>query len=92
MAKEENNGLSIASMVCGIVAVILFWFPYLGLPSGVVAIVLYLKSIKKGIKNGFATTGLITGIVGIALSIIMLLFVVLALVAIDSIVGAGGYY
>lgn len=67
--KEENGaassngngkGLAIASMVLGIVGLIVF-----GLPCGILAIIFSIVSKKKA-KSGMATAGLVLGIIDIA--------------------------
>ena len=57
---EEKKGLSIASMVLGLVGLFLF-----AIPCGILAIIFSLIGKKKGGK-GFATAGLILGIVDVA--------------------------
>ena len=76
----EKNAWGIASMVCGILSVVMFIMPYFTLPLGVMAIIFY--GIQRKIKtNGIATAGLITGIIGFVMSVIMfvLLFIVFAI-------------
>lgn len=60
---EEKKGLSIASMVLGLVGLFLF-----AVPCGVLAIIFSIIGKKKGGK-GFATAGLILGIVDVALGL-----------------------
>lgn len=65
---EENNksGMNVASLVLGIISIVsnLFW--YITLPTGILAIVFGVKSIKKT-GSKLAKAGLITGIIGLAL-------------------------
>jgi|FLOH01.1.fsa_nt_gi uncharacterized membrane protein len=74
---SEINGMAIASFVLGIVSLLLFWIPILGWILFVLAIVFgfialnQLKKNKKQEGKGFAMTGLITGFVSLALSIII---------------------
>lgn len=72
----ENNskGLSIGALVCGIVSVVFsFIYVWIGLITGVVAIVLAVNGRKKAPKGqtGMATAGLVLGIVGTSLSALM---------------------
>lgn len=73
---DGPKGKAIASMVCGICAVVLgccIW-SWLGLILGVIAVALaaiVLKNNEAG--RGFAIAGLVCGIVGIAWSIIALI-------------------
>lgn len=67
---EENYGnksvMHIASLVLGIISIVSAFFWYIVLPSGILAIVLGVKSAKKtGSKIGKA--GMIMGIIGLAL-------------------------
>lgn len=57
---EEKKGLSIASMVLGLVGLFLF-----AIPCGILAIIFALVGKKKGGK-GFATAGLVLGIIDVA--------------------------
>lgn len=61
---EEKKGLSIASMVLGLVGLVLF-----ALPCGILAIIFSILGKKKGGK-GFATAGLILGIIDAAFGLI----------------------
>jgi len=73
-----NKVFGISSMICGILSALLIIMPYFGIPLGVMAIVLFAISKKKE-HTGMAVTGLITGIIGIALGIMMCLLMVVAL-------------
>ena len=55
--QEERKGLSIASMVLGLVGLVLF-----AIPCGILAVIFSVIGKKKGGK-GFATAGLILGII-----------------------------
>lgn len=67
---EENNSnkstMHIASLVLGIVSIVTTLFWYITIPTGILGIVLGVKSAKRtGSKIGKA--GMITGIVGLSL-------------------------
>ena len=64
---EEKKGLSIATMVLGIVGLVLF-----AIPCGILAIIFGIIGKKKGGK-GFATAGLILGIIDVAWGIYAIL-------------------
>lgn len=66
-----GNGLAITAMVLGIAAVVLCWFPLLGFPLGVAALVCGIIALRKRRAFGFSLTGVITGAVGILLSIVI---------------------
>lgn len=57
---EEKKGLSISSMVLGLVGLLVF-----AVPCGVLAIIFSVIGKKKGGK-GFATAGLVLGIIDVA--------------------------
>lgn len=90
-APLKSNGLAIASMICGIASVVFCWL-YLIVPLGlgIAAVVMGHISLKK-IKNDsalggkpLAITGLITGYVGIALSVIIGAFLIIGLIFLSS--------
>lgn len=67
---EENNKnksvMNIASLVLGIISILTSLFWYITLPTGILAIVLGVKSSKiTGTKIGKA--GMVTGIIGLSL-------------------------
>lgn len=61
---QNSKGKAIASLICGIVSVVLAWFGYgaiAGLAAGIVAIVLGVGVRKLNDENkNFATAGLVT--------------------------------
>ena len=61
---EEKKGLSIASMVLGLVGIVIA-----ALPCGILAIIFSVLGKKKGGK-GFATAGLILGIIDVVFGLI----------------------
>lgn len=79
---QNSKGKAIASLVCGIVSVVIAWFSYgaiAGLAAGIVAIVLGVGVRKLNDENkNFATAGFITGIIGVVLSGILLVCVICA--------------
>ncbi|MGG6310702.1 DUF4190 domain-containing protein [Paenibacillus macerans] len=79
----KTNGKSIASLVLGILSIVI---PYVGFILGIVAIVfssLSFKEIKRTNEQGkgLSVAGLVCGIIGTALYGIILLIVVIALLA-----------
>ncbi|MEW9699243.1 DUF4190 domain-containing protein [Paenibacillus sp. SI8] len=82
-----TNGKSIAAMVLGILSIII---PYIGFILGIIAIV-FSRIAAKEIKQrgeqgkGYATTGLVCGIVGTALyAIIIVVLVIIFAFAVNS--------
>lgn len=62
----EKRGLSIASMVLGIVACTFCCNVIIAIPCGVLAIVFGVIQLKKN-KDNMAKAGLVTGIVGLSI-------------------------
>jgi hypothetical protein len=90
-ARRRTNGKATASLVVGIGSIVLSWCCGLGV-VGIVAIVLGAMArneIRRGggqeDGDGFALGGIITGAVGLLLSLVILVLVGLA------IAGAGGF-
>jgi len=78
---KKNAPGALASLVCGIISVVLFWVPVVGLVLGIVALVLSRKAKKKVTSapetlggGGLATGGLVCGIVGTVGSAIYTVF------------------
>lgn len=71
---NESKGLSIASMVLGIISLVFFCFVYICIPCGLISIILggvALATKKAG--KGMAIAGLVCSIIGIAIYVICLL-------------------
>ena len=63
--------MAAASLVLGLVSLVFgIWIPYIGLPAGIVGIILAAVAKKKGMK-GPATGGLVVSIIGTVFSGIM---------------------
>ena len=87
--NNGNNGMAIASMVLGIVSiVVLCWrFPIgliCGIVSAILAIVLGIMHNKRNSKNGMAIAGIVCGIIGLVLAVILLALAALGLFAMGS--------
>lgn len=67
--QEEEKGMSIASMVLGIVGFIAWCLPIAGYPVTIVGIVLGVKGMKKGGK-GMAIAGIIMCTITLVLTLI----------------------
>jgi len=64
--EQNKNVIHIVSLVLGIISIVTALFWYINIPTGILAIVMGVKSAKKtGSKIGKA--GMITGIVGLSL-------------------------
>lgn len=82
---KENNGkyycMHIVSLVLGIISIFTSLFWYITLPTGIIAIIFGVKSIRKfGSKMGIA--GLVTGIIGLVL--FAFLYITMIFIAIVS--------
>ena len=69
MEGQESKGLSIASMVLGIVSIVLFCVSYLSIPCAILALIFGFVGRKKGGK-GMATAGIVLGIIALGLDIL----------------------
>ena len=67
--QEEEKGMSIASMVLGIVGFIAWCLPIAGYPVTIVGIVLGVRGMKKGGK-GMAIAGIIMCTITLVLTLI----------------------
>ena len=70
--QENTSVMHIASLVLGIISIVSAVFWYLSIPTGILAIVLGIKSAKKT-GSKIAKAGMVTGIVG--LSLVLLLYI-----------------
>lgn len=86
---QQNNkkGLSITSMILGIVSIVWSFNFLISVACGVLAIIFGLKGKKMGGK-GMAKAGFITGIIGLSLQAIIFLVGVMLGAAIISSIGA----
>ena len=81
--SKATNGLAVASLICGILGLVLFWACFVGLVLAIVAVVLGVMGRSKSRQlpgesgSGMALAGMITGGIGVALGVLMvvLLFV-----------------
>jgi len=75
MAGRRTNSLAIAALCCGVGQVVAG--PFAGIPAIVLG-AMSLKQIRESGEDGrgMATTGLVLGVVGTALSLLVLVFVV----------------
>jgi hypothetical protein len=75
MAGRRTNSLAIAALCCGVGQVVAG--PFAGIPAIVLG-AMSLRQIRESGEDGrgMATTGLVLGVVGTALSLLVLVFVV----------------
>jgi hypothetical protein len=84
MAQNKSNGYGIASLVLGIISIILCWAPLVGLVSGILGIIFYAKQ-KRISPSGLAVGGLVTSIIGLVFSIIYTIMWIIAAITIGTI-------
>ncbi len=78
MVEKKTSAWGIAGLILGILSLLLFLAPYIGIIFAILAVVFYGIQ-KKHKPTGAATAGLVTGIIGIVLNGVMLLFILAAL-------------
>ena len=76
--KRPTNGLGIASMILGILGLLLSFAFGIGGILAVVGLILAIVAMAKGARDGMTITGLILSIVSIVLSIIFFFVMVLS--------------
>jgi hypothetical protein len=82
--QPQTNGLAVAALVCGIIALLLSWIPlinFLSIILGVAAVITGIMGIRRANdprygQRGLAIGGLATGGVALVVAIAMLAFVV----------------
>jgi hypothetical protein len=97
-AGQQGNGIGIAAGVCGIVAVVLCWIPfvdYVSIILGALAIIFGALGLRHantdgGAGKGMAITGIVTGIVALVISVLFLAVVYTAVTSINPSVGVYG--
>lgn len=72
---NESKGLSIASMVLGIVSLVMLCIYYISIPCAILAIIFAIVGRKKGGK-GMATAGLVLGIIALAIDVIIVVGII----------------
>ncbi|HLC74728.1 MAG TPA: DUF4190 domain-containing protein [Candidatus Nanoarchaeia archaeon] len=94
---EQENNKAIASMVLGIISLPTSFIPFVGLVLGILA-VYYFKQADRLIKSnpkvggrGMAIAGLVTGIIGIVMGALYLVFWIFYATLIATLLSAGTY-
>lgn len=91
--STQANGLQIAGLVCGILAICFSCCSGIpGIILGIVGIICAINGNKES-KNGMGTAGLVCSIVGLILGMLMFIyFVVVYIAAFDEILDIGNGY
>jgi hypothetical protein len=66
--------MAISSLVLGIVSLVLFCVPFIGIICGVIGLILGLVANSKPPKHGMATAGIVMSIIAVGLPILYLVF------------------
>src|SRR5579863_5076480 len=66
-AAPPSNGLAVASLVLGIIAICLFWVPFLGWIPVILGLVLGIVALQRPYGRGMAVGGVVCS--GVALAI-----------------------
>ncbi len=77
--NKSKTGMHIASFILGIISVVSVLFWYITIPTGILAIVFGVKSIKK-IGSKLGKTGMILGIIGLSLFVFIYISLVLIII------------
>lgn len=88
-SREESQGFGIASLICGILAIVTCCCSCPCAPLAIVSIVLGILQISKGTGKGMAIAGIICSAVGLVLMIICLVFTIVLNTSADL---SNGYY
>lgn len=73
--QQGSSGMAVASMVLGILSIVLCCMWYAALPMGIIGLILGIVSLKKGnLGAGMAKAGIVTSVIGIVFVLVILLF------------------
>lgn len=68
----ESAGLGVASMVLGIVSIVLMCWPYISIPASIVGLILGAMGKNKTAGRGMAIAGLVCSLVTLIIDIVIL--------------------
>lgn len=87
-APQQGNGLAVAAMICGILAIVLFWVPVLGWILALLGVIFGAIGISKANKvgkgKGMAIAGLACGVLSVIISIAVIFLFVSAAKDVDK--------
>lgn len=87
----QGKGMAIASMVLGIVSIVLCCIWYISVPCAIIGLILGILYNKKGTKSGMATAGIVCSIIAIVLVVLVFILAALGLAALGA-AGMSGMY
>ena len=83
MTEMPGKGMGVASLVLGIVSLVMFCIWYLSLPCGIVGLILGVVSMNKaksvGMRNGTAVGGLVCSCIALGLTILVYVLAIIGL-------------
>ena len=77
--EENKNVMHICSLVLGIISIVFALFWYIALPTGILSIIFGVKSARRT-RSKIGKAGMITGIIGLSLSVFMYVSIILIIV------------
>lgn len=77
--KTSGNVIHIISLVLGIISIVFSAFWYLSIPSGILALIFGVKSVKR-FNSKIGKAGLITGIIGLSICAFLYITFILLLI------------
>ena len=80
-AQGQTDGLAVAGMVLGIVALLFCWVPFLNIVLAILAIVFSIVGMARGISRGMAIAGLVLGLISAALIAAFFISVITGIIA-----------
>jgi len=87
---QPTNGLAVAAMVVGIVALVLAWVPFVGFAGGIAAIVLGIIALKKTSGKGMSIAGIVTGAISILCGLVIAFMFFASLAILGGVAVEGG--
>ena len=78
MVANADTKKGLVSFVCGLGGLLLFWVPVIGLILSILGIIFYTRQNKIK-QTGFATAGLVLGILGALAGVVALIAVMIML-------------
>ena len=90
--QDEKSGLAIASMILGIVSVVLSCLWYIAGPCGLIGLILgIISKVKKYGGKGFSTAGIILSVIGMLLCIVIIIVAVVFVLNYPEVFENSGY-
>lgn len=79
MEEKNKSSMGIAALVLGIISIISAFFWYIALPTGILAIIFGVKSIRR-VGSKLGKTGFILGIIGLSLFLFTYITMIIILI------------